>query len=311
MNKHRRIWNCPFCTVEMTNSTAMEHHMREQHDDSVKDEQVRQLVRQSSHRAQRLPASSCSLCDYEAILRSRLDTYSDDEPMIIKPEQLRNHLGRHLEQLAIFVLPKSALMHDRTYNEDDKGDGPPSDAASVRSNDSENEPEAVASDLAMHPDEFAGIIASLSQSESLVLAVSPALALGWQPPHDFTPPSEYFKTEDYDLIPRREESTFGGDLFTPGWVRGYDKHKEGYCARCDVGHWVNIPSGNYEFHLTYLHGLPYTGLPLSRPSAIREINGRAGVWEAFCDVCDGWRTLKKTHQGWNWWRHCLTVLSLD
>ncbi|KAF2661221.1 ankyrin [Lophiostoma macrostomum CBS 122681] len=311
MNKHRRVWVCPFCTVEITDPVTMEHHMHEQHEDSVKSGELRPLVRQSSHRAQRIPASCCPLCDYDAILRSRLDLNNNHDSIMIKPEQLRSHLGRHLEQLAIFVLPKSALMHDRTYDEDGEGSDPHSDAASVRSDNSIIEPEPTASGHSMHPDDFSGMIASLSQSDPLVLAVSPALALGWQPPHDFTPPSQYFETEEDDFIPRREESTFGGDLFTPGWVRGYDKNKEGYCARCDVGHWVNIPSGTYEFHLTYLHGLPYTGLPLPRPSALREIGDKVGVWEAFCDICDGWRTLKKTPQGWNWWRHCLTEHAID
>jgi hypothetical protein len=223
-------------------------------------------------------------------------------PTMIKPEQLRSHLGRHLEQLAVFVLPKSALMHNLEEGDDESSDIGESDLTDEEDNTLNQDTQ-----LYMSVDDFMSVLTSQSKTLPHILDEAPALALGWQPPHDFTPSVEYFETDEEDLIPRREESTFGGDLFTPGWVRGYDKTKEGWCGRCEVGHWVTIPSGDYEFHLTYLHGLPYTGLPLPRPSAIREVVSQKGTWEAFCDMCQGWRTLKRTKQGWNWWRHCLTV----
>jgi len=225
-------------------------------------------------------------------------------PMMIKPEQLRSHLGRHLEQLAIFVLPKSALMHELEEDDDDDSRSSESDLA-----DDDDPKQDALKDVST--DDVLMVLGSQSDQPPHILHEAPALALGWQPPHDFTPPAQYFETDDEDITPRREESTFGGDLFTPGWVRGYGKTKEGWCGRCEVGHWVNIPSGDYEFHLTYLHGLPYTGLPLPRPSAIREIEAQEGSWEAYCDICESWRTLKRTKQGWNWWRHCLTVCRPD
>lgn len=225
------------------------------------------------------------------------------EPIIIKVEQLRSHLGRHLEQLALFILPKSALMPESEDAEGDKS------SISGGSDPGELGSDAGEPKIELDSDAYdvASILASHTEPTPHLLSVAPVLALRWQPPHDFTPPMVYFETDDQDLIPRREESTFGGDLFTPGWVRGYEMKKEGYCARCEVGHWVNIPDGEYEFHLTYIHGLPRTGLPLPRPSEIREVRDSPGTWEAFCDICSGWRLLKRTKRGWNWWRHCLTV----
>jgi len=199
---------------------------------------------------------------------------------MVRPEQFRSHLGRHLEQLALFVLPKGSLMQD---HEDDGEGKPPSEPGSAPSTDAEDEDDGNQScpfgGMDDSLDDISQILASHAEPSHHLLDSAPALALGWQPPHNFTPPAEDFEIDDPDFIPRREESTFRGDLFTPGWVRGYGNMKEGYCARCKVGHWVNIPSGTYEFHLTYLHGLPSTGLPLPRPSTIREVesireNGR-------------------------------------
>ncbi|KAL2055286.1 hypothetical protein ABVK25_004624 [Lepraria finkii] len=42
---------------------------------------------------------------------------------------------------------------------------------------------------------------------------APDLAFIWMPPMDFTPPEEDFEVEDDDLVPRREDSMFGGDIF--------------------------------------------------------------------------------------------------
>jgi hypothetical protein len=297
------VWNCSICNAQTKSMNDLRIHLRSLHASSLSADQAHAMARQGSAPPQRLPASSCPLCDYESTLRDRWASSNLPATITIKTEQLRSHLGRHLEQLALFILPKSALMHG---NEDDD-DGKSSDSGGTDSGEPEDN--AVEPTLELDSDAYdvASILDSHIQSSPYILSRAPALALGWQPPHDFTPPTTYFETDDEDLVPRREESTFGGDLFTPGWVRGYGKKKEGYCARCEVGHWVNIPDGEYEFHLTYIHGLPRTGLPLPRPSEIRRVNSTSGSWEAYCDACSGWRLLKQTGRGWNWWRHCLTV----
>jgi hypothetical protein len=65
-------------------------------------------------------------------------------------------------------------------------------------------------------------------------------------------------------------------------------------------HLVNITDGSYRLHLTYFHGVPDSGVPRPRPSAIRPVQGKANVWEGFCDACKEWKVLKKTARGWNW-----------
>lgn len=53
-------------------------------------------------------ASECPLCDYDKVLRRRLNQSNPtSKPLTVKFEQFRSHLGRHLEQLALFVLPRN------------------------------------------------------------------------------------------------------------------------------------------------------------------------------------------------------------
>ena len=307
MEVHRRNWVCQFCDVFVLSSRDFENHLTQNHLDLINDNQIPSLVQLASQPLQRIPASACPLCDYDEVLRARL---SVSETILIKPAQFRSHLGRHLEQLAFFVLPKGSLIQDQDEDPQLKA---LSEAGSVRSvgtdngSDEEDDQSRLSEDGEDSLEDIFTVMALDANPTPHLLKSAPDLALGWQPPHDFTPPTVDFETDNPDMIPRREEPMFGGDLFTPGWVRGYAKKMEGYCARCEVGHWVTISDGTYEFHLTYLHGIPSTGLPLPRPSVVKEVADLPGVWEGYCNVCRGWRVLKRTKRGWNWFRHCLTV----
>ncbi|KAL8883191.1 MAG: hypothetical protein Q9192_007373, partial [Flavoplaca navasiana] len=131
------------------------------------------------------------------------------------------------------------------------------------------------------------------------------LAFKWMPPMDFTPDSKDFEVDDDDLMPRREEPMFEGDIFTPGWVRNYGQRKEGFCGRCTPGTWHNLEDASYEKNLTFMHGIASSGLSLPRPSEIRQIEDSKRMWQAYCEFCRGWRRLRKTDTGWNWFRHCI------
>lgn len=225
---------------------------------------------------------------------------------MVKPGQFMRHLGNHLEQLALFTLPKSVSYHPEEPERDGSLGSDSEIHGSMASDESVEGPRDIESEICSKTrNELIQALELEKDFVQLPHKTAPALALGWQPPHDFTPPASDFNTNDAEWAPTREESTIGGDLFTPGWVRGHGKRKEGCYGRCAIGHWVNLPSGAYEFHLTYLHGLPSTGFSLPRPSVIREDSSTPGVWEGFCDDCHGWRALRKTNRGWNWFRHYL------
>ncbi|KAK8136420.1 ankyrin [Apiospora sp. TS-2023a] len=247
-------------------------------------------------------AADCPLCDYSSTLRHR--GYTEEDISHLPTEKFSKHLGRHLEQLALFILPNG----DLTEEEDESSDHGRDDG----NEDSDTEEPADGMQLPPEADllqNLSDLVAGGNDDPSS-FTQAPDLAMRWQPPQDFTPPQEDFDTEDTDLLPLRQEPIYGGDLFTPGWARGIGRDKEGYCARCPVFHWVNMVDGSYRFHLTYFHGVPDSGVPLPRPTEIRPVMDKVGTWEGFCEACSRWRLLKKTKRGWSWYRHWLNVRNL-
>ena len=238
--------------------------MRLQHPGTFLESQLSALIARSGRPLEHIPASACPLCDYEAILKNRLDICSDQDPVTVKATTFRKHLGRHLEQLALFVLLKQEVKEQAedtvssdAANEDVTLSGQAAD--SVDSEETENKPEAKEGPRDSDPNlddgkatmqmmfraEVAGMapetaatlrdqvntVAGLGIDEFPEESVSATdLAFVWMPPMDFTPPEADFEVDDDDLLPRREDPMFGGDIFTPGWVRGYGKEKKAFVA---------------------------------------------------------------------------------
>ena len=269
----------------------------------VPEVQVQALVDKYTRPLEYIPSSACPLCDYTSVLQQR--GYGGPVPRAVGTKAFARHLSRHLEQLALFVLPRDVLAECK--DEED-------DAQSFISSDSEEsliEENLIDENLEAHLQELTDILAGKAskQDDSDIFLKPPDLAMGWQPPHDFTPAAEEFDSEDPDVLPSRQEPIFGGDLYTPGWARGYGAEKEGFCGRCTPGQWLNMPQGDYKFHMTYLHGSPASGVPLQRPSFIRRASGSLDRWEGYCDECCDWMIIRRTDRGWNWYRHWLLVSS--
>lgn len=300
MDTHRKRWACDLCGDLQHSAKGMSDHLRTSHLDKIDAENIDNIALRYGRPAKYIPASDCPLCDYPAVLRRR--GYTIEEYSRLTTDKFARHLGRHLEQLSLFVLPKA----DIHYEEDDDLDSGLDDREYSEWDDDLDES---AMQIVSEPDLVAKLAeqASLQVSPPEILADPPDLAMRWQPPHDFTPPEEDFDTEDVDLLPVRQEPIYGGDLHTPGWARRTGKRKEGFCARCPISHWVNMADGSYGFHLTYFHGVPDSGVPLPRPSTIRPVKDNTNVWEGFCETCNRWKILKKTKRGWNWYRHWLEV----
>ncbi|KAK3364662.1 ankyrin repeat-containing domain protein [Lasiosphaeria hispida] len=298
---HRKRWSCGICRSPWPNLAAMADHLRTAHPDQVPEHQAEAVAHRFGRPLAHIDAADCPLCDYPNVLRHR-GGYTDQEIRQVPNEKFGRHLGRHLEQLALFVLPYNDLADDEHEASDTGGGG--EDSGSDRDASSSGGMRLLVSvpDLV---EKLSEVAARQNNRDPEILAQPPDLAMRWQPPQDFTPPAEDFETDEASLLPARQEPLYGGDLHTAGWTRGLGDRKEGFCARCPAAHWVNIPDGSYRFHLTYFHGVPESGVPLPRPSTIRPVEGRAGVWEGYCDACEGWRVLKKTGRGWSWYRHWL------
>ncbi|KAL9072549.1 MAG: hypothetical protein Q9161_003561 [Pseudevernia consocians] len=313
LEEHRRQWVCITCDKPFPSVQQFEKHMNTQHSGTFLESQLPSLTGRAARPLQRIPASACPLCDYESIVRRKSVLEVTTEPITIKIQTFRNHLGRHLEQLALFVLPKREVVEqtDDTARSDaaNEGEGmtsgqaPDSDDSEAIGSDTRAQKANTPSNLDFDGDQWAKQMMAGADSASTastlvattldssknksILATedmqedtdsTPGLAFVWMPPMDFTPPKECFEVDDDELIPRREEPMFGGDIYTPGWVRGYGKLREGFCGRCNPGVWHNIEDSSYEKNLTYMHGIASTGLSLPRPSSHRQLNGKLGAW---------------------------------
>ncbi|ORX87739.1 hypothetical protein K493DRAFT_237297 [Basidiobolus meristosporus CBS 931.73] len=111
--------------------------------------------------------------------------------------------------------------------------------------------------------------------------------------------------------PHRQPPRFEGDIYTPLWVRGVGKAKEGLCPLCkDRCLWLKIKTSAYWYHLNYQHGISSnTGRPFASPVETR-IHAVTGLKEALCHKCGQWVAYESPRNSKSgnledayWWRH--------
>jgi len=129
---HRREWTCPRCELgPFDNTESFQNHLIKIHS-SPSGSQLEALVLQSEEPVDKISPTACKLCDdWETNL---LDSKHDlrrlflNDGHTVEPygtlNQFRRHLGRHMEQLALFALPKSDgdEMEDDSADSDDDGE---------------------------------------------------------------------------------------------------------------------------------------------------------------------------------------------
>ena len=97
--------------------------MSSRHPDISSSIQLPSVLQASREPLDRIAAADCFLCDWEAILRENNTHTAINETLVVTPEQFRRHLGSHMEQLALFALPRS-------YN-DEEVDAASNEAAAI------------------------------------------------------------------------------------------------------------------------------------------------------------------------------------
>ncbi|RFU31087.1 hypothetical protein B7463_g5231, partial [Scytalidium lignicola] len=131
LQNHRRQWLCVLCATPFASKTPFLIHLASDHHVSESDPQLRALVLQSEESVDSI--SACPLCDEweENILDPKRDFKRVflNEGQNVKPygtlKQFRRHLGRHMEQLALFALPTAES--DELEDDDAGGDKDDSD----------------------------------------------------------------------------------------------------------------------------------------------------------------------------------------
>ncbi|KAI5804073.1 hypothetical protein DFH27DRAFT_524520 [Peziza echinospora] len=125
---HRREWHCRQCNFETSRENEMVKHMEKKHSDVYKD-YVAATILKRCERPIRLP-QECGICK-----------------KILPSNQIRKHLAKHMQQLALFVLPKQE--HDQSTDDDeqsnsdtDQGSGLDADVARPQKDAEGTEPDA-------------------------------------------------------------------------------------------------------------------------------------------------------------------------
>lgn len=134
----------------------------------------------------------------------------------------------------------------------------------------------------------------------------------FQPSHksDQLPPaSDHLHYDKPGLIPHRQEIRFLGDLYTPTYVRGAGKMREGWCGICKPGRWLLLKTSAFWYDKAFTHGISAaTGAPFDDPKEMRPTHGQTHFWEGMCGTCGEWIALMgNTKRGTSWFRHAYKV----
>ncbi|CZR61999.1 uncharacterized protein PAC_11896 [Phialocephala subalpina] len=114
---HRHQWCCYFCTSNRTFTKPEEyrHHLERCHPQAFVSPQLSTLLELS-----RRPITKMSPCDYPfcKIWEERLRAINPHIPplecLIVTPSQFQHHVGGHMEQLALFAVPRGSTEEGDT-----------------------------------------------------------------------------------------------------------------------------------------------------------------------------------------------------
>jgi hypothetical protein len=146
---HRRESVCHFCQHDAFPTAEMfSKHVISSHPSILADSKIEAVVLQSEEPVAKIPSNACPLCnEWETSLR---ESKQDSKRLrfnggrIVQPfgnpKQFRRHLGRHMEQLALFALPvkESDVLEDESLDEQDEDYADPGDEEDLLEPESKN-----------------------------------------------------------------------------------------------------------------------------------------------------------------------------
>ncbi|KAF2462402.1 hypothetical protein BDY21DRAFT_13759 [Lineolata rhizophorae] len=110
LEQHRVKWKCRFCPktiAAFSSRRSLEIHIESHHSGKVVPETLPTLLELCCQPLDRIAASDCPFCgDFEKKLRLTNSRYSAKDIILVSQAQFRRHVGFHMEQLALFALPK-------------------------------------------------------------------------------------------------------------------------------------------------------------------------------------------------------------
>ncbi|KAH6719114.1 hypothetical protein BKA61DRAFT_473803, partial [Leptodontidium sp. MPI-SDFR-AT-0119] len=108
LKDHRQEWRCYFCShYPFENSDSYQRHLASHHPESFVKAQLPALLEMSQKALSKLSPTDCPFCDdWEQRLRIINPHIPATEALAVTPSQFQHHLGAHMEQLALFAIPR-------------------------------------------------------------------------------------------------------------------------------------------------------------------------------------------------------------
>jgi hypothetical protein len=108
LKDHRREWNCHFCSREpFTSKDKYRDDLANRHPNVYIEDQLSALFEMSQRAIVKVSASECPFCeDWEQRLRAINPHIPSSETLVVTPSQFQHHVGGHMEQLALFAIPR-------------------------------------------------------------------------------------------------------------------------------------------------------------------------------------------------------------
>ena len=109
---HRRSWQCHLCQSERFGSKdSFQSHITGRHADMARSTQLEAFIETCSRPIERQLAAGCDFCDWSTKLKSLSENSSmtEGEDIHVTISQFMKHIARHLEQVALFALPRMQI----------------------------------------------------------------------------------------------------------------------------------------------------------------------------------------------------------
>ena len=119
---------CSECFTNFASSDDLKGHVNQDHSGLVSTRQLTAFVDQSKRLVESIQPSECPFCD-DSWAQADSSLASREEVLVVDLDQFRRHLGKHLQQVALFSLPR--LTHDHDQSLGPHGDAEYSDRDAI------------------------------------------------------------------------------------------------------------------------------------------------------------------------------------
>ncbi|KAK2759476.1 hypothetical protein FQN54_002954 [Arachnomyces sp. PD_36] len=130
---HRSQWVCPRCPDTFESPEYLEAHIDLRHGGIYSHNQLPMITDQSKRPVSSIEPGECPFCDDP--WAGGDPTKTSDEVLVVSTEQFRKHLGHHMQQVALFSLPRLQSSQDRSLGSVDVGASDRDDASEVEMGD--------------------------------------------------------------------------------------------------------------------------------------------------------------------------------